>query len=52
MSTLIAFLNDNPTTVVGFFVWLVTTEILPFIPGPYNGIVQSIIKAIADNLKK
>ena len=39
-------INDNPTVVITILGWVIS-ELLPFVPGPYNGIVQGIIQYLS-----
>ena len=47
---ILSFLTNNPSAMTGIIVWLITTEILPFVPSQYNGVIQSVITAISNYL--
>lgn len=44
MEFIAALVSSNPDIVIGLIGWIITTEVMPFIPGPYNGIVQGILE--------
>ena len=45
---ILSFLSENPDVISGLIVYLITTEVLPFVPGSYNGVLQGVIKGISD----
>ncbi len=47
---ILSFLSENPAVISGLIVYLITTEVLPFVPGTYNGVLQGVIQGIADYL--
>jgi len=50
MNTLIEYFTKNPDMIVGLIGWLLTSEVLPLLPGRYNGIIQGVLRYLMDRM--